>query len=85
MIVYTEKATSLLYKVQLFEDFVLVRPASPGFESVTEKLSLTEFADRFDEFWGDRAQLRKLMGEEIETDEECEGGPEAIQSSPRSS
>ena len=57
MMIYTERDTSLLYEVQLFNEFVLVRPASPGFGDVVERLGHDEFMDRFEEFWGDPSAL----------------------------
>lgn len=61
MILYKEKETDLLFEVQLFEDFVLLRPAlqSDGME----KLDLLEFSKRFDEFWGNPMEILPLPPE----------------------
>lgn len=50
---YTERDTDLLYEAKFFDDFVMVRPATPGYEQKIERLTHNEFADRFREFWGD--------------------------------
>lgn len=57
MNLYTEKATSLIYEVQLFEDYALVKQATPGEENNLRQISLEEFGRDFDEFWGDPQQV----------------------------
>lgn len=47
-----ERESDLLYEAELFDDFVLVRPASPDFDTLLERVSFLEFEQRFDEFWG---------------------------------
>lgn len=58
---YTEKGTRFIYEVQFFKDFVLVRPASPDFASALRQLSLAEFEEEFEEFWGDPQQVRDIL------------------------
>lgn len=36
----------------MFEDFVLVRPASPAFYDALRKVSLSEFTEEFEEYFG---------------------------------
>ena len=36
----------------MFEDFVLVRPASPAFYDAIRKVSMKEFGDEFEEYFG---------------------------------
>lgn len=68
MILYKEKETDLLYEVQLFEDFVLIRPALQT--EGLEKLDLIEFIKRFDEFWGNPTEILEdsSIHAEAETD-----------------
>lgn len=54
--IYTERGTSLLYEVQFFDEFVLVRHAG-GQTGTLEKLNYNTFTERFDEFWGDQSAL----------------------------
>lgn len=58
---YTEISTRLIYEAQLYEDFILVRPASPAFRLSLRKLSYPEFAMEFDEFLGNHDQLRAFL------------------------
>lgn len=55
---FTERATRLIYEASFYDDFVLVRPASPAFYSALRQLSWPEFTNEFEEFWGDRTRLR---------------------------
>lgn len=61
---YVEKDTRFIYEVQFFNDFVLVRPASPAFASALRQLSLGQFNDEFEEFWGDPQQVRDILSGE---------------------
>lgn len=47
--IYVDKVTDLIYKVQLFDDFVLVRPAGVGLGSELEQLDYPAFRLRFRE------------------------------------
>jgi hypothetical protein len=58
---YTEKATRLIYEAAFYDDFVLVRPASPLFYSAVRQLSWNEFSSEFEEFWGNRLRLRDQL------------------------
>lgn len=57
MYFYIEKSTGFMYQAQLFDTFVLFRPATPGFESVVKKMSLSQFISEFDEFQGDPSRV----------------------------
>lgn len=67
MILYKEKETDLLYEVQLFEDFALVRPALQ--DTGLDKLDLMEFIKRFDEFWGNPTEILEDTSIKAETGE----------------
>lgn len=62
MIIYTERDTTRLYEVQMFENFALIRPMTIGYQSEPEKVSIDEFEKRFDEFAGDS----KILYERLE-------------------
>jgi hypothetical protein len=49
---FKERDTDLLYDAQIFEDGVLVRSASPGFSDKIEMISIEDFEERFDEYYG---------------------------------
>jgi hypothetical protein len=65
MIFYTEKSTSLLWEVKFFSDFVMVKMATPGCENTLIRMSLADFDDRFEEFWGDPDQVFAYLGGEV--------------------
>lgn len=50
--IYTEIDTGLIYQAQLFNDFVLFRPITIGFDVETRKMGLAEFSDKYAEFQG---------------------------------
>lgn len=58
---YVEKSTSLIYEAKFFDKFIIVRPASPAFYTAIRKLTYPEFTNEFDEFWGDRTQIRNYL------------------------
>lgn len=58
---YTEKATRLLYEVQFYDDFVLVRPASPFFYAAIAKMPYAEFENDYEEFAGDHGKVKKYI------------------------
>jgi hypothetical protein len=58
---YTERGTNLIYEATFFEDFALVRPASPAFYSHVMKVSLNDFLGTFDEYLGDRQKIRDVL------------------------
>lgn len=57
-LLYVDKKSQLIYDTQLFDDYALVRPASPALYQFIEKISLSEFADRFEEFCGNSDEVR---------------------------
>jgi hypothetical protein len=66
---FTEIDTRLIYEASFYDDFVLVRPASPAFATALRQLSWTEFTTEFEEFWGDRVRLRMQI-DGIDPDED---------------
>jgi hypothetical protein len=58
---YTEVETDLLYEVRFFQNFVLVRPATPTFYLAIKKLSHLEFSKDFREFQGDHETARNMI------------------------
>lgn len=59
---FTEIATRLIYEAQFFEDFVLVRPASPAFHAAMMKIDdYAEFTEKFEEFAGCHQELRAFL------------------------
>jgi hypothetical protein len=62
---YVERQSGIIYEVQLFDNFVLMRPATVGYESMLRKLSLATFSTSYEEFEGDPKTVRGLrQGEE---------------------
>jgi hypothetical protein len=58
---YVEKDTRFIYEVQFFPKFVLIKPASPAFGEALRQLTSAEFAEEFEEFWGDQRQVREIL------------------------
>lgn len=59
---FTEIATRLIYEAQFFDDFVLVRPASPAFHAAMLKIDdYAEFTSQFEEFAGCHRELREFL------------------------
>lgn len=61
MNLYTERATRLLYDAKMFDDFILVRPISPGYESLVRRLDHLAFADAFEEFSGNYGPIIEYL------------------------
>lgn len=59
---YVNKNSRTLYEVKLFETFALVKPILPGSYGAISKLSITDFADHFEEYAGDSEELRWFLG-----------------------
>lgn len=58
---YVEKRTGLLHEVQLFNDFVLVRSATPEFRvGSMQKLSNNMFHRAFEEYQGDQRYAKAI-------------------------
>lgn len=62
MNLYTERATRLLYDARMYDDFILVRPISPGFESLVQRLDHLRFADLFEEYSGSYEPIIEFLG-----------------------
>lgn len=58
---YVQKDTGLIFEVKFFDDFALVRPATPLFYTAIKKMSLEEFSDQFEEFSGDQETARLYL------------------------
>lgn len=66
MTIYVERETSVLYEARLFDNYALVKMLTVRGGGGVEKVSLTEFGGRFDEFWGNPELLHSNQ-EEVET------------------
>lgn len=55
---YVDKNNQLIYEVQVLSDCVLVRPATPALYKMIERLTMEEFDNRFEEFYGDLAVVK---------------------------
>lgn len=58
---FVQKDTGLIFEVKFFDDFVLVRPATPLFYTAIKKMSLDEFGKEFEEFLGDVEEARLYL------------------------
>lgn len=61
MNLYTEKSTRLIYEARLFDEFVMVRPVSPGFETLVKRMDHLGFEKEFEEFAGNHAQVLEFI------------------------
>lgn len=66
MTLYTEKNTSLLYEAKLFDSFVILRPASPGFEDAIRRVSYLTLDKEFNEYAGIHAEVIQHLGGDSE-------------------
>ncbi len=69
---FVEESTNLIYEAKFFDDFVIVRPASPAFATAIRKLDHNEFAREFKEFWGDPDPVRVFLYGTVPGDPEDE-------------
>lgn len=58
---YVEISTRLLYEVRFFENFVLIRLATPAYYLAIAKISHEEFSARFEEYEGDQEAARAAI------------------------
>lgn len=58
---YVETSTNLLYEVHMFDNFCLVRLASPNFYADIRKFSHVDFSREFHEFTGDHETARDML------------------------
>lgn len=56
-----EKDTRLLYEVQYFDGFALVRPASPAFRGLVEQVEYGKFIKLFEEYLGNPEDVQTLL------------------------
>jgi hypothetical protein len=59
--VYVETATGVIYEVQMFDSFCLVRPASPNMYGGIKKFNHVEFSGKFHEYGGDPDEVRDYI------------------------
>ena len=55
-----DKNNGMIYEAQEFEDYVLVRPATPLYYAYMENMTPEVFSDRFEEFYGNPEDIRKF-------------------------
>lgn len=63
---YVQKSTSMIFECKFFDSFVLVRPATPRLYLAIKKISHREFMDTFEEFYGDKDQVRDIIRGKVE-------------------
>jgi hypothetical protein len=56
-----ERATHLIYEVQYFTQFVLVRPASPAFRGAINQIGYSDFTRDFDEYMGNPDEVHRIL------------------------
>jgi hypothetical protein len=59
--IYVETATGIIYEVQFFETFCLVRPAAFHMYAGIQKMGHVEFSGRFVEYSGDIEEVRDYL------------------------
>lgn len=59
--IYVETATGLLYEVQMFDTFCLVRIASPWMYPQIRKFNHVDFSGKFHEYAGDPEEVRDYI------------------------
>lgn len=59
--IYVETSTNLIHEVHMFDNFCLVRLASPNFYSDIRKFSHVEFAREFHEYDGDLDAVHEML------------------------
>ena len=59
--IYVETATGIIYEVQFFETFCLVRPAAFHMFAGIQKMGHVEFSGRFVEYNGDIEEVRDYL------------------------
>lgn len=59
--IYVETSSGMIFEVQMFDTFCLVRPASPNQYAGIRKLNLVEFSGEFHEYGGDPEAVRNYL------------------------
>lgn len=62
MALHVEKSTSLIYEAKYFQEWVMVRPATPGFQKAIRRLSYVDFEKEFTDFCGNHEQIYRALG-----------------------
>lgn len=60
-LLYTAKTSKFIYVVELFDNFVLLRSASPEHYGEVHKLDILTFSKEFEEYCGDHETIRKNL------------------------
>jgi hypothetical protein len=69
LLLYTAKSSGFIYVVQLFDNYALVRSATPDFYHDVHKIDLKTFYKEFDEYCGDHEAIHDaLFGYEEDKD-----------------
>lgn len=58
---YVHRESRVIWEVQLFPDFALIRPAVSDSSSLISQIDLVSFARDFEEFLGDPAVVKKFL------------------------
>jgi hypothetical protein len=61
ILLYVEKGTDIIYEVQLFERFVLLRIATPSLQNGVQKMTHKAFERGYEEFIGDPEEARMVL------------------------
>lgn len=73
---YTSRDSGIIVEVKFFDDFAMVRPATPGFERSLRRVSLMEFLDKYDDLMCDPRPIEAMLkGEKMEDAIEAERKP----------
>jgi hypothetical protein len=65
---YVEIATRMIYQVKLFDNFALIRPASPLFFREIRKMSMLDFSKYYEEFYGDHDMVRAFFNGDVDSE-----------------
>lgn len=65
-LLFVEIGTDLIYECQLYENFVLFRSATPGFEDTLRKYDYPSFHRQFREFYGDPEEFYDKREDDVE-------------------
>lgn len=58
---YVEIETKYLYEMKPFDGFVIVRPATPPFYGLIQRMSYNRFAKEFEPYCGNVSELRAIQ------------------------
>jgi hypothetical protein len=58
---YVERTSRMIYECKIFDNFVLVRPATPKLYLSIRKINHEEFVNEFEEFCGNNKEIRDFL------------------------